>query len=78
MPVHADQLEGLGMQSLDEAQVFVIVNKRGNLLTGNLQGPVVVNVASRCGDQLVLSDRRFTTRVPLVELPSEVPHAVSA
>ncbi len=78
VPVHAEQMSGLGLESLDEAQVFVIVNKRGNLLTGNLQGPLVVNVASRCGEQLVLSDRRFTTRVPLVEVPSAVPHAISA
>ena len=78
VPVHAEQLENLGMQSLDEAQVFVIVNKRGDLLTGNLQGPLVINIARRSGDQLVLSDRRFTTRVPLVELPTAMPHAISA
>ena len=78
VPVHTEQLENLGMQSLDEAQVFVIVNKRGDLLTGNLQGPLVINIARRSGDQLVLSDRRFTTRVPLVELPTAMPHAVSA
>ncbi|MEM6554226.1 MAG: flagellar assembly protein FliW [Planctomycetota bacterium] len=78
VPIHAEQMQGLGLSSIDDAQVFVIVNKRGNVLTGNLQGPLVVNVASRSGEQLVLSDRRFTTRVPLAELRSEVPQAVSA
>lgn len=75
VPIHAEQMLGLGLGSIDDAQVFVIVNKRGNVLTGNLQGPLVVNVGSRCGEQLVLSDRRFTTRVPLVELQQEAPVA---
>ena len=68
VPVHAEQMQGLGLDSIDEAQVFVIVNKRDQVLTGNLQGPLVINVGSRLGEQLVLSDRRFTTRVPLMEL----------
>ncbi|MEO0515539.1 MAG: flagellar assembly protein FliW [Planctomycetota bacterium] len=78
VPIHPEQMLGLGLTSIDDAQVFVIVNKRGNVLTGNLQGPLVVNVGSRCGEQLVLSDRRFTTRVPLVELHQEAPAAMSA
>lgn len=72
VPVKAEQLDELGMEKIEDAQVFVIVNKRGNLLTGNLQGPLVVNVSSRVGEQLVLADRRFTTRVPLIELGSPV------
>ena len=67
----------MGITDIEHAEVFVIVNKNGNTLTGNLQGPLVVNVAKRLGKQLVLSDRRFTTRVPLVELNSEV-EAISA
>ena len=71
VPVHPEQLATLGMSSLDEAQVFVIVNKTDRSLTGNLQGPLVINVRDRCGEQLVLSDRRFTTRVPLMEVGAE-------
>ena len=77
VPIRAEQMEEMGIGSLDEAQVFVIVNKRENVLTGNLQGPLVVHVGKRTGEQLVLSDRRFTTRVPLIELHERV-HAVSA
>lgn len=72
VPLRIEQLADIGITRQDEAQVFVIVNKRGNLLTGNLQGPLIVNVNSRLGEQLVLSDRRFTTRVPLIELGSPV------
>ncbi len=72
VPLRPEHMQDLGIGSLDEAQVFVIVNKRGNLLTGNLQGPLVIHVTKLEGEQLVLSDRRFTTRVPLIELPSLV------
>jgi flagellar assembly factor FliW len=72
VPIKAEQLDEMGMHGIEEAQVFVIVNKRGNLLTGNLQGPLVINIRSRQGEQLVLADRRFTTRVPLIELGSTV------
>ena len=64
----AEQMEELGLSTVDEAQVFVIVNKRGNVLTGNLQGPLVVHAQRRTGVQLVLADRRYDTRVPLMEL----------
>lgn len=72
VPVHPQQLADLGVASLDEAQVLVIVNKQRGTLTGNLQGPLVINLQNRQGQQLVLSDRRYTTRVPLVELPDAV------
>jgi len=80
IPFKPEQMEELGIGSADEAEVLVIVNKHGNVLTGNLQGPIVIHVSRLVGEQLVLSDRRFTTRVPLVELPTEVrePEAVSA
>lgn len=78
VPIRPEQMGDLGIDSLDQAQVFVIVNKRNNTLTGNLQGPLVINCGNHCGEQLVLSDRRFTTRVPLVELGSPVEAAMSA
>jgi len=77
VPIRAEQMESVGLSEIEEAQVLVIVNKRDETLTGNLQGPLVINVSQRVGEQLVLSDRRFTTRVPLVELAQPV-HARSA
>jgi flagellar assembly factor FliW len=72
VPLKREQLQEMAMEAPEEAQVFVIVNKRGNLLTGNLQGPLVIHVQNRTGEQLVLSDRRFTTRVPLLELAANL------
>jgi len=77
VPFKPEHMQALGVSSPEQAQVFVIVNKHGQMLTGNLQGPLLVNLSGRIGQQLVLSDRRFTTRVPLVELPSQV-EAISA
>jgi len=68
VPLKGDQLESLGIDSLNEAQVFVIVNKRGTVLTGNLQGPLVIHTGKKVGEQLVLADKRFDTRAVLVEL----------
>jgi flagellar assembly factor FliW len=77
VPLKPEQMQEMGIGSLDEAQVFVIVNKRDQVLTGNLQGPLVIHCGKRVGQQLVLSDRRYTTRVPLIELGAAV-HAASA
>jgi len=69
-PIKAEELGKLGLDTVDGAQVFIIVNKVDNLLTGNLQGPLVVNVRTRVGKQLVLSDRRYSTRHPLMRVAS--------
>lgn len=81
VPIRAEQMGDLGLAKLEDAQVFVIVNKVDQTLTGNLQGPLVINTASRSGEQFVLAEKRWTTRHPLVQLakPNAVPaKAVSA
>lgn len=69
VPIKADELEELCLDDPSGAQVFVIVNKVEETLTGNLQGPLVINCETRVGKQLVLSDRRYTTRHLLMRLP---------
>ncbi|MAY74565.1 MAG: hypothetical protein CMJ31_07650 [Phycisphaerae bacterium] len=68
VPVRKEQMDSLGITGLDEAQVFVIVNKVGGTLTGNLQGPLIVSTTSRQGEQMVLAEKRWTTRHELVRL----------
>ncbi|MDX2146045.1 MAG: flagellar assembly protein FliW [Planctomycetota bacterium] len=68
VPIRPDQLEELGAKRLEDAQVFVVVNKVDNQLTGNLQGPLVINTLNRTGEQMVLAERRWTTRHPLMAL----------
>ena len=66
--IKAEELEQIDLDTPERAQVFVIVNKVEDTLTGNLQGPLVINIANRAGRQLVLSDRRYSTRHPLMKL----------
>lgn len=68
VPLKVEQAEDLGLGEREEPRVLVIVNKRDTQLTGNLQGPLVVNARTRSGEQMVLSDRRYTTRQPLIEV----------
>ncbi len=68
-PIKSEELQQIGLSEADGAQVFVIVNKVDDLLIGNFQGPLVVNVDTRAAKQLVLSDKRYSTRHPLMRIP---------
>lgn len=68
VPIRAEQMTDLNISKLEDAQVFVIVNKVDQTLTGNLQGPLVINTLSRNGEQFVLAEKRWTTRHPLITL----------
>jgi len=59
-------------------QVFVICNKVGDVITGNLLGPLIVNTANRLAQQVVLTEKRWTTRQPLMQLRASAPLAQSA
>ncbi len=69
VPVKLEDLECIDLTDPKNAQVLIIVNKVDDLLTGNFQGPLVVNVENRKARQLVLSDKRYSTRHPLMRLP---------
>jgi len=77
VPLRPEQMSELGLGTLEDAQVFVIVNKVDRQLTGNLQGPLVVNTVNRVGEQLVLAEKRWTTRHPLMKV-GEPARAASA
>ena len=60
-------------------QVFVICNKVGDWLTGNLLGPIVVNAQNRLAQHVELTEKKWTTRQTLMMLQNEVaPLAKSA
>jgi len=75
--IRREQMEELGLDKLEEAQVFVIVNRYDRSLTANLQGPLVVNVRNRSGLQLVLAEKRWTTRHEIVQLGQSVQAATA-
>jgi len=78
VPIRPEQMVELKLGRLDDAQVFVIVNKIDQQLTGNLQGPLVVNTLTRTGEQMVLAEKRWTTRHPLVNVGSMTRDTVRA
>lgn len=61
-PIRPDELERLGMESVADGQALIIVNKVDSTLTGNLLGPLVIGARTLKGRQLVLSNRRYSTR----------------
>ena len=69
VPVKVEELQSIELSDATTGQVFIIVNKVKDLLTGNFQGPLVVNVLNRKARQLVLSDKRYSTRHPLMRIP---------
>jgi flagellar assembly factor FliW len=78
VPIREETQAELDLEDVADAQMFVICNKVGEWLTGNLLGPLVVNVRNRRGSQVVLTDKKWTTRQPLLRLQSEVPLAKTA
>ena len=78
VPVRQETQLELQAPDAQAVQVFVICNKVGDWLTGNLLGPIVVNVQNRLGQQIVLTEKKWTTRQPLLRLETMVPLAKSA
>jgi flagellar assembly factor FliW len=68
----------LNLDGPQELQVLVICNKAAGWLTGNLQGPLAINVRTRIGQQIVLNEKRWSTRQPLLRIDSPMPLACSA
>jgi flagellar assembly factor FliW len=76
--IRQEQMQELALEHLDHAQVFVIVNKRDDQLSANLQGPLVININERKAMQLVLADKRWTTRYELLKVSETAAKAASA
>ncbi|MCA9282102.1 MAG: flagellar assembly protein FliW [Phycisphaeraceae bacterium] len=68
VPIREEQAESLGLAKLEDAQIFVIVNKISNKLTANMQGPLVVNTVARVAEQFVLAEKKWTTRHELMTI----------
>ncbi|QOV91520.1 flagellar assembly protein FliW [Humisphaera borealis] len=78
VPIREETREELSISDTGTIQSFVICNKVGEWLTGNLLGPIVVNAENRLAQQVVLTEKKWTTRQPLLKLHADVPLAKSA
>jgi flagellar assembly factor FliW len=77
VPIRPEQMRELNLDKLEDAQVFCIVNKVDQQLTGNFQGPLVINTVNKIGEQMVVAEKRWTTRHPLMKVAQQT-QALSA
>jgi flagellar assembly factor FliW len=59
-----EQIADLKIQNQDDLMLFVIVtlNPNHRLSTVNMAGPVLVNIKSKLGKQIILDDGRYSIR----------------
>jgi flagellar assembly factor FliW len=59
-----EELSDIAITSPGQALIFSIVtiSEDGNLMTANLQGPLIINRDTHCGKQAILSDPRWKTK----------------
>jgi len=65
--IRGELVKSLGIRSLREIQLLVIVDQHGDRLTANLRAPLVVSLNDRLGEQYVLCASRYSTRTSLSE-----------
>ena len=68
VPIREETQQDLQLADTKDGRVLVICNRSGDWLTGNLMGPLVINTASRMGEQVVLTEKKWTCRQPLLQL----------
>jgi flagellar assembly factor FliW len=68
IPLREETRSDLGIKDLSEASVLVIVNKVGDMLTANLQGPLVIHAGTCVAAQIVISEKKYQTRHPILQL----------
>ena len=78
IPLREETRQELAITDLSEANVLVIVNKVADTLTANLQGPLVIHAQTRAAAQIVISEKKYQTRHPIMQLQRAGKPAASA
>lgn len=78
VPLREENQAELHITDASQGRVLVICNRVGEWLTGNLLGPIVINDQNRLAQQVVLTEKKWTTRQPLIRLGGELRLAKSA
>lgn len=78
VPIRQEQMESLSLDRLEDAQVFIIVNKIDDQLTGNFQGPLIINTVNKTAEQMVLAEKRWTTRQTLMRVATGTQQVATA
>ena len=67
-PVGREHLAALGIEKKEEVEILCIVTLVGKDINLNLAAPLLINVSTRKGLQVVADDPRYTTRAPIPSL----------
>lgn len=72
-PVEREHLAALGIEKREEVELLSIVTLAGKSIFLNLAAPLLINVTTRRGIQVIGEDPRYTTRmaIPTLESPSQ-------
>lgn len=67
VPLGDEEAEALHLESPEDAMVLtlVVVPEDARLMTTNLAGPLVVNVKTRVGYQIILNTEKYPLRFPI-------------
>lgn len=65
LEVRASEVESIQLESNDDAEVFVVINRVEGDYYANLRGPVIVNTRCMLGKQVVLRNAEYGVRHPL-------------
>ena len=71
--IREETQQDLNLADAKDGQILVICNRAGEWITGNLLGPLVVNTRTRIGQQVVLTEKKWTCRQPLIQVPNAKP-----
>jgi flagellar assembly factor FliW len=67
-PVAREHLAALGIEKREEVEILCLVTLDGKSIHLNLVAPLLINVSSRKGLQVIGDDPRYTTRAPIPPL----------
>ncbi len=70
-PVEREHLAMLGIEKREEVELLSIVTLAGKSIFLNLAAPLVINVTTRKGIQVVGDDPRYTTRAAIPALEAQ-------
>lgn len=62
-------LEGLGVKSVEECRIYVIVtipSDHPEEMTANMQGPILLNLTQKSGRQIISLNNEHEVRVPIL------------
>ena len=67
VPLGEAEAEALHLESPEDAMVLtlVVVPEDARLMTTNLAGPLVINVKTRVGYQIILNTEKYSLRFPI-------------